>query len=234
LSADRRTKLLQLAAGAIFLAIAVVVVLIVVNASENGSGGDVGLEEVTAANKLFQGLPQDEMTLGSPQAPVKLYEYGDLQCPVCKAFSEEIVPPIIENQVKNGEVSITFRTYVVIGDESVPAGTAMLAAGEQGRGWNFLEIFYRNQGKERSGYVTDEFLESVAKAAGVKDLASWNKARKSQRLEAEVAATSEEAQKLGFTGTPSFAVEGPKTQGLEALGFPESTGELESAIAGAA
>lgn len=231
--ADRRTKLLQLAAGAVFLVIAVVVVLIVVNAASNDSGGDTELEEVAAANALFKGIPQQEMLLGDPKAPVKLFEYGDLQCPVCKAFSEEVVPPIIENQVKNGEVSITFHNYVIIGPESVPAGTAMLAAGEQGRGWNFLEIFYRNQGKERSGYVTEEFLEAVAKAAGVKDFAAWNKSRKSKQLEAEVTKTSEQAQQLGFTGTPSFAIEGPKTKGLKPLGTPESTGALEEAIAAA-
>jgi protein-disulfide isomerase len=231
--AERRQKLLQMAAGAAFLALAVVVVLIVVNSASNGDSGDAELEEATAANKVFAGIPQREMDLGDPGAPVKLFEYGDLQCPVCKGFSEEVVPPIIEKQVKNGEASLIFRNYVIIGPESVPAGTAMLAAGEQGRGWNFLEIFYRNQGKERSGYVTDEFLEAVAKAAGVRDLAAWNQARDSNRLREEVAETTGEAEQIGFTGTPSFAVEGPGTKGLESLGAVPSTETLEAAISGA-
>jgi protein-disulfide isomerase len=231
--AERRAKLLQLASGIAFLAIAAVLILIVLNAASSGSGGDAELEEVAAANAVFAGIPQRETVLGDPGAPVHLVEFGDLQCPVCRAFSEEVVPAIIENQVKNGEASIAFRNFVIIGPESVPAGAALLAAAEQGHGWNFLEIFYRNQGHEESGYVTAEFLEAVAKAAGVKDLASWNKARKSKRLEAEVAQTSGEAEDLGFTGTPSFAVEGPKTNGLQSLGGAPSTGEIEAAIAAA-
>lgn len=231
--AERRAKLLRIVAGASFLALAAVVVLIVVNSAGNGDSGDAELEEAAKANAVFTGIPQRQMTLGDPGAPVKLFEYGDLQCPVCAAFSEEVVPPIIENQVKNGEATITFRNFVIIGPESIPAGTAMLAAGEQGRGWNFLEIFYGNQGKERSGYVTDEFLEAVAKAAGVKDLAAWNQARKSNRLREEVAKTTGEAEALGFTGTPSFAVEGPGSKGLESLGAVPTTETLEAAISGA-
>lgn len=227
---DRRTRLLQLGAGAVFLVVAVVVVLIVVNASSSDSGGDTELEDIAAANQLFDGIPQQEMVLGDAKAPVELIEYGDLQCPVCKSYSEEVLPPIIEKQVKNGEASLTFRNFIIIGPESIPAGQAMLAAGEQGRGWNFLEIFYRNQGTERSGYITEEFLESVGKAAKLKDFAKWNEARKSQTLKNEVNATSEEAQRLGFTGTPSFAIKGPATNGLELLGTPGSTGELEEKI----
>ena len=56
-----------------------------------------------------------------------------------------------------------------------PAGAAALAAGEQGAGWNYLELFYRNQGEENSGYATDEFLTAVAKAAGVKNIATWKR-----------------------------------------------------------
>ena len=228
---ERRQRLLQLAAGAAFLVLAVVLVLIVVSAT-GGSGGDTNIEDKAEVNRALNGIPQDGMVLGNPNAPVELVEFGDLQCPVCAGYAKEILPPIIENQVKNGQVRIDFRNLTIIGEESIPAGAAALAAGEQGRGWNYLELFYRNQGEERSGYVTDEFMEAVAKAAGVKDLARWNQQRK--QLTGEVEKTTAEAEKLGFSGTPSFAVEGPGSKGLEPLGTPESTGSLEEAIADAA
>lgn len=224
---DRRTKLMQFAAGAVFLAIVVVVALIVVNSGSDGGDAE-NIEGAAEVSSALQGIPQNEMVLGDPKAPVELVEFGDLQCPVCKGFAEEILPPIIENQVKNGEAKIDFRNFTIIGPESVDAGAAALAAGAQGRGWNFVELFYKNQGTEGSGYADAAFIEAIAKAAGVEDMAKWNEDRKLMR--AEVEETSREAQQLGFNGTPSFAIEGPGTKGLETLGTPSSTGAFEEAI----
>jgi protein-disulfide isomerase len=224
---ERRQRLLQMGAGAVFLAVIAVAVLIVVSAS-NGNGGDTNLEEKAAVSQLLAGIPQEGMLLGDPKAPVELVEFGDLQCPVCKGYSEEILPAIIENQVRNGEVKIDFRNFTIIGEQSVPAGAAALAAGEQGRGWNYVELFYRNQGEENSGYADDAFLKAIAEGAGVKDIANWEQERQKQTPEVEKATA--EAQRLGFEGTPSFAVKGPSTNGLETLGTPGSAGALEEAI----
>jgi len=230
-SKDRRQRLLQLGAGAVFLAIVAVVILIVVNAASSDSGGDTELEGVAATDGALAGLNQEKLVIGDPKAPVNLIEFGDLQCPVCKAYAEEILPPIIANQVKKGEAKITFRNFTIIGPESVPAGAAAIAAGAQGRGWSYLELFYRNQGKENSGYVTDEFLTSVAKGAGVKDLAKWEQERDSKKVKSEVAKTTGQAQTFGFNGTPSFAIEGPSTNGVELLGSPGDTQTIEEEIA---
>jgi protein-disulfide isomerase len=224
---ERRTKLMQVAAGAVFLAIAAVVALIVANSSSS-DGGDTTLEGAAEISQSLRGIPQRELVLGDPSAAVELVEFGDLQCPVCAAYAEEVLPPIIENQVKKGQVKIAFRNFTIIGPESEEAGAAAIAAGRQGRGWNFVELFYRNQGAENSGYVDDDFLQAVAKSAGVKDLAAWNQDRK--KLSPEVEETTAEAEELGFNGTPSFAVRGPGTKGLEGLGTPGSTGALEEAI----
>lgn len=224
---ERRQRLLQAAAGAVFLAVAGVLVLIVVNSS--GSGTDAKIEGAAGVDRQLAGIPQHGMVLGDPKAAVTLIEFGDLQCPTCAGFAKEILPPIIENQVKNGEAKIDFRNLTIIGDESIPAGAAALAAGEQGRGWNYVELFYGNQGEERSGYVTDEFMRAVAKAAGVENLARWNQDR--QQLTGEVEKTTAEAEGLGYHGTPSFAIEGPATRGsMQLLGTPESAGALEEAL----
>jgi protein-disulfide isomerase len=228
---DRRTRLLQLGAGAAFLVIILVVVLIVVNSSSSSGGGEAeNIKEVAQVDKLFAGIPQKNLVLGDPKAPVTLYEYGDPQCPICKEYSEVFLPPIIEGKVKEGDVKIDFRNFIIIGPQSPPAGAAALAAGEQGRGWTYLELFYRNQGQENSGYVTDEFMTAIAKAAGVKNLKQWNEDRKSAKLTNQVQETTEQAQHFGFTGTPSFAIRGPKSNGLELMGTPGSTEAIEEEI----
>jgi protein-disulfide isomerase len=232
-AAERRQRLIKLASGAAFLVLIAVAVLIVVNGSQT-SGGDSGnIADVAEVKQQLSGIPQNGMVLGEPSAKATLLEFGDLQCPVCKGYSEEILPQIIENQVRSGEAKLDFRNYTIIGPQSTPAGAAAIAAGEQGRGWNFVELFYRNQGTEDSGYATDAFLTAIAKNAGVTDIGKWNKDRKSERVLAEVAETTAEAQHLGFTGTPSFAVKGPGTPGIETLELPGSPGDLESAISDA-
>jgi protein-disulfide isomerase len=230
-SGDKRTRLLQYAAGGVFLAIIAVVVVIIAVGSGGSSGGDASnLVEKAQVEKLFSGIPQHNTVLGNPKAPVKLYEYGDLQCPICKEYSEEVLPEIFENQVKSGEVSITFRNFIIIGPQSVPAGEAALAAGVQGKGWNFIETWYRNQGEENSGYATNEFIESMAKYVGIPNMAKWKSEWKSKKWKKTVESTTSQAQKLGFNGTPSFSIEGPKSEGLELLGTPGSTEAIEEAI----
>jgi protein-disulfide isomerase len=229
-SGERRTRLLQFGAGAMFLVIVAVVVLIVVNGNSDSGGDAENLKEVAAVDSLVQGIPQQGLVLGDPKAKVELIEFGDLQCPVCKAYSEEFLPQIIEGQVKQGKAKIAFRNFTIIGPQSEPAGAAALAAGSQGRGWEYLELFYRNQGKENSGYADDEFLTAVAKGAGVKNIAEWNKDRKGAPFTGEVTETTEEAQRLGLTGTPSFAIKGPNSNGLELLGTPSAPEEIEEAI----
>jgi protein-disulfide isomerase len=228
---ERRTRLLQFGAGAVFLVIVAVVVLIVVNSGSSDGGGDAAnLKEIRTVDALFKGIPQENLVLGDPKAKVELIEYGDLQCPVCKAYSEEVLPQVIGNQVEQGLAKIVFRNFTIIGAQSVPAGAAALAAGAQGRGWNYLELFYRNQGIENSGYADDEFLTAVAKGAGVKDIAKWNEERKGKKFTGEVTKTTEEAQNFGFTGTPSFAVKGPNSNGIELLGTPSGPEAIEEAV----
>jgi protein-disulfide isomerase len=104
---------------------------------------------------------------------------------------------------------------------------AVLAAGEQNRFWNYLQLFYLNQGEENSGYVTDDFLTSIAKAAGVPDIDKWNQSRNSSQWDSIISQGTTDAEGFGFNGTPSLVAEGPKgTQTIK--GF--SLSEIQAAI----
>jgi protein-disulfide isomerase len=145
-SEERRKRLLQIASAAAFIVIAVVLVLIVVSSNKT-SGGDTNLEDVGLIKNQLQRIPQDGMVLGDPRAKVTLLEFGDLQCPVCKGFSEEIIPDVIDSKVRSGKAKLEFKNFTIISEESTPAGAAAIAAGKQGRAWNYIELFYRNQGR---------------------------------------------------------------------------------------
>jgi protein-disulfide isomerase len=227
-SGARRRRLLQLGSAAAFIAVAAVAVLIVISQSD-GDGGDTSLEGVEQASSELSGIPQQGLVLGEPTAKVTLYEYGDLQCPACKSAAEEIIPELIDSKVRTGEAKLVFRNFTIIGPESETAAAAAVAAGKQRRGWNFVELFYKNQGFENSGYVTVDFLRSLAESAGVGDLARWNRDRKSGQARSQVTRDTAEAERLGFGGTPSFAVEGPNTAGPEPVEGVDA-GALEAAI----
>jgi protein-disulfide isomerase len=213
-AAARRKRLVQYGALAGLLAVVVVAALIIAsqnNSSDSsgaGAGGDVA--DVSLVENQLKGLPQNGLVLGDPKAKVSVIEFGDLQCPVCKEFSFQVAPDIISQIVRKGDANYEFRPWDIIGPQSPIASRAAYAAGEQGRGWSFVELFYRNQGEENSGYVTDSFLTSIAKGAGVKDLDKWNSDRSdNSKWDPLLSKNDSDAKSLGFSGTPSILVEGP-------------------------
>jgi protein-disulfide isomerase len=229
-SALRRKRRTQLLIIAGFAAIAVIVALIVISQSGGGNGGGGTPSNVQGADKVsseLSGISQTGNVLGDSKAPITIVEFGDPQCPVCKAFSEQVAPTLISTYVKPGQAKYEYRPWNIIGPQSPDASSAALAAGEQNRFWNYIQLFYLNQGEENSGYVTDSFLESIAKAAGVPDIGKWNTDRKSSKWHAIFTKNNSDADSLGFSGTPSILIEGPKGQNALS-GF--SLGEIENAI----
>ncbi len=209
--AARRKRMVQLGFGGVLLAAIVVAVLIAVSQSGGGGsgGGSTDVKDAALVSKQLAGIGQRGNVLGDPSAKVTIVEFGDPQCPVCKEFSEVVAPSLISGPVRDGTADYEFQPWVIIGPQSKPAAEAALAAGEQGRFWNYINLFYRNQGEENSGYVTDDFLTQIAKGAGVRDIAKWDSDRKGGRFDSQLASISHQANAMGFTGTPTVYVQGP-------------------------
>lgn len=199
---DRRQNMFKIISGAVFLAVIAIVVVVVINAG----GSDEPTKSSNDVDKLLAGIPQDGMVLGEPGAKVTLVEFGDLQCPSCKQASETLTPDVISGPVKDGTASFEFQNWAILGEDSVTAAKAALAASLQGRYWQFIENFYADQGFENSGYVTDDFLQNIAEKAGVPDIDKWQEDRKDPKWEQQLLDTDNQATKLGLSGTPSFAI----------------------------
>ena len=155
---------------------------------------------------LVDGVPERGGVLGDPAAPVTVTEFVDLQCPVCAAAAQQILPTLIEDHVRPGKVKLELRTLSFLGEDSVRAARVAAGAERQGRLWAFVEAFYARQGPENSGYVTDDFLREVCAAAGVDADAALDQAGSdfaAGRLQRADAA----AQERGVSGTPAFVVE---------------------------
>lgn len=160
--------------------------------------------------ELLAEVPQDGTTLGSEDAPVTVYLYEDLQCPACAAFARETFPELVRRYVEPGEVKVVSETIAILGRDSVPAARAAFAAGEQDRYWEYSTLFFLNQGRENSGYVTDEFLTSLAEEAQGLDVDQWNEARGSEAAQSELDAAQTSARDEGVEGTPTLVIRGPE------------------------
>lgn len=203
--ADRRKDLGKVIGIAVALGLIAIVAVIVISTS---GGGDGGTKSSDGIDKQLAGIPQSGSVLGDPDAEVTLIEFGDLQCPACRQYAEQVLPDVIAGPIKNGKANFDFRQWAILGEQSTLAAKAAYAAGEQDRYWQFLEHFYAEQGAEHSGYVTDEFLTEIAEKAGVPDLDKWNEDRENeQKWGAVLADVDAEATSLGFSGTPSFAIQ---------------------------
>lgn len=203
---DGRQNLTKAIAAAGFIAVIGIVVAVVLIVT-GGSGEPDTTKSSSEIDKLFAGIQQDGTVLGDPKAKVTLVEFGDLQCPACKQFADEAVPEIVNGPIRQGKARFEFRNWPILGPDSTTAAKASLAASVQGRYWQFIETFYAEAGSEGSGYITDEFLRTVAEKSGVEDLDKWEEDRNDPRWEDEIFQNDEAALNLGFTGTPSIAID---------------------------
>jgi protein-disulfide isomerase len=204
-------------------------VLVAAGIAVSASGGKTADPPAPAASATFRGIPERDGVLGDPRAPLTLTEYVDLQCPVCAVASKQTLPWLVENYVRTGKAKLELRTLHFLGPDSERAARVAAGAERQGRLWPFVEAFYAAQGGENSGYVTDGFLRSVAKATGVdadKALTAADDEFALRRLERANA----DATRLGVNATPTFTVAkrdgAPKVIGSGVL----SHGALEKAL----
>ena len=93
-----------------------------------------------------------------------MVEFADLQCPFCREYTLNALPTIVKQYVRTGKVKLVFFGMAFLGPDSETALRAAYAAGLQSRLWNVIDLLYRNQGPENSGWVTDGLLRAVGKA----------------------------------------------------------------------
>jgi protein-disulfide isomerase len=203
--ARRKRRLWQVGAT-LAVAIAAVAIIVLVSSS-GGSDQKVSPKEGRSAQDAFGGIAQNGVTLGNPEAKVTLYEFADLQCPFCQEYTTKgAFHQIVEKYVKPGKVKMVWRNLTFIGGDSVTAARAAAAAGAQNRLWQFIDLFYANQGTENTGYVTDKFIADIAKGAGV-DTGKLNSDIGASFVEEQLGTAQQQASRYGINSTPAFLLQ---------------------------
>lgn len=189
---------------------------------------------VVKVERLLNGIPQSGNVLGSRRAPVTLQVFSDLKCPICRAFALGDQIDLIHRYVRTGKLQIVDRSLETATREPrtfLAQQIAALAAGWQKKMWYFVELFYREQGPEDSGYVTESYLRGLARQVPGLDPVAWSDARRNPVFLAEIANDAQVANRRGFDGTPAFLI--GRTGGhLSPLENPslEDAADFEAAI----
>ncbi len=158
---------------------------------------------------FLAGIPQQGNTLGKRTAPVTLEVFADLEDPDSRGWFRVYFPAIVDDYVRTGDLELQYHSYKT--NTYWPAifvkqQTAALAAGAQGKLWNFIGVFYHEQGKERTRYVTEGYLDNIARQVPGLDIAQWHAARHTGRREEQTTAEDQRAKALGLHVTPSFRI----------------------------
>jgi len=225
LAASRRRRTWRLLG-----ATAVAAVAVAIAAAVSASGGDSEPPVAGSdAARLVAGIPESDGVLGDPDAPITVTEFVDPQCPICAQASEQALPHLINTYVKTGKVKLQARTLSFLGPDSVKAAKFAAGAAEQGKLWAFLETFYASQGAENSGYVTDDFLRGIAKAAGVDADAAFEYAE-TAGAQKFLDTADGDAQALGVDSTPTFVMNRNGTNQIIAVGLDDLQAKLDEAL----
>jgi len=242
---QERNQRILLIAGVALIAIAVALLLVLPNLPK--PVGDITIPEAYAR-------PQAKFnTAGDPNAPVKIVEYSDFQCPHCGNFWRDGTErQIMETYVATGKVYFEYRTAGEFisgpGGESIRSAEAAYCAGDQNKFWEMHDIIFANQNGENLGAFTDARLIAFAGKIGLepvtfKDCFNGNKyadrARQDEQNAQKDTSSAPNYAELVAAGkfppsgfsTPAFLINGRLVSG--AASFSAFQQEIEAALAAA-
>jgi protein-disulfide isomerase len=163
---SRLAPILAVIGGAIVLVAAIVVASQLGHSSKKASADNINTGSV---EEMLKGVKQDGIYLGDAKAKLTLVEFSDPQCPYCADWAGDVFPSLVQDYVKTGKLRLEYDGLASLDDRSPTKDSDLLlglaqAAGLQNKLWNVVELEFKNQGPENSGYVTDALLGGIAES----------------------------------------------------------------------
>jgi protein-disulfide isomerase len=186
--------------GGVLLVVIVAVAVVMATASGRSTPA------TAKAGIAFAGIPQTTNTLGSKNAKATMMVFADMQCPFCMQFETQAFPSIVTRYVKTGKLRVVFQPISILGNDSVVASRAVVAAAQQNKLFDYASTFYENQGSENTGYVTRAFMTKIANAVPGLNVSKWTSELKSQAGSNILSQAVSAAKTAGVQSTPTFMV----------------------------
>lgn len=157
-------------------------------------------------------------SMGDPNAPIKVEEFADFQCPFCERFHKETEPLLKQYYVDTGKVQFVYRSMgnfvsdnIARGQgtpattESQDAALAAYCAGDQDKFWEMHAYLFGNVLGENAGSFTDKRLAAIAEKAGL-NMDQFNSCYNSGKFRDRVQQDAQDGQAANVTGTPGFII----------------------------
>jgi protein-disulfide isomerase len=147
-----------------------------------------------------------DMSLGDPNAPVKLIEYGSVACPHCAVFNNAVFPAFKAKYIDTGQVYYTLREALT-GEPPALAVAGFLTARCAGKDKYFpaVDAIFRDQPNIQDNMRAG--LLRVAQSAGMTE----DQFVKCISDDAQITAINKRAARMGpdgINGTPAFIMNG--------------------------
>lgn len=178
-----------------------------------------------AAKEANEGVVLEARMKGNPEAKTVLVEYSDFQCPACSQFYP-VVKDIVEKHGDNLKVEYRHFPLINIHPMATPAAKAAEAAGVQGKFWEMHDKLFDNQATWSRSSNAAAFFNQYAEELGL-DVDKFKLHMDSSVIADAISASFNEARDAGFTGTPTFLLNGEQ---MEFTTFEDFRAQIEAAI----
>ena len=161
------------------------------------------------------------MTLGNPDAPVKIVEYASFTCPHCATFHLDVLPNIKKKYLDKGLVQLEYREVYFDGP-GLWAGLLARCKGNE-KYFPMIDLIFKNQEDWARGNIDNikAGLLSMGRQAGLTDEESLTCMQDDNLAEELVVSFQENAKRDNISSTPSFLINGQLVKNLPFLEFEE-------------
>lgn len=167
-------------------------------------------EEQAVAARAVMGQLSDTTNasvLGNPDGEITIVEFFDYNCGFCRRAG-----PVIEQVIAdNPDVRVVMREWPILGEASVVAARASLAARNQDKFEDFHWALMKGEGR-----ASEATILKAARDLGL-DVDQLRADMNSDAVNDHIQTSVNMAQAMGFTGTPAFVVGDQSAPGFISL-----------------
>ena len=131
------------------------------------NGGEIRITAAAEVQSLVGGIEQDGARLGSPDAPVTVQVFNDLQCDPCSDWNRDVIVPLIGGPVRDGQIQMIYHNFPMTESGFFLGAYGAAAAAKQDYEWQFVQLFFANQNEAEKHGADQNFLNNIARGVGI-------------------------------------------------------------------